>query len=59
MRFMKRGDSAEWVAGNLKADPGFVEQIYRIVLTHPGIDARQVMDKMEVNRLYQKGYDEV
>ncbi len=57
MRFMKRGDPVEWVAGNLKTESGFVEQVYRIVLTHPGIDARQVMDKMEVNRLYQKDLD--
>ena len=54
MRFVKRGDPADWVAQNLKAEPEFVEQIYRIVLTHPGVDARQVMDKLEVNQLYQK-----
>ena len=54
MRFVKRGDPADWVARNLKAEPEFVEQIYRIVLTHPGVDARQVMDKLEVNQLYQK-----
>ncbi len=54
MRFVKRGDPADWVAQNLKAEPEFVKQIYRIVLTHPGVDARQVMDKLEVNQLYQK-----
>ena len=54
MRFVKRGDPADWVAQNLKAEPEFVKQIYRIVLAHPGVDARQVMDKLEVNQLYQK-----
>ena len=51
MRFMRRGDTAEWVAGNLKTELSFVEEVYRICLTHPGVDARGILDKMEVNHL--------
>lgn len=52
MRLMKRGESISWVAKNIKSEPAFVEMIYRICVTHPGADARQILDKLEVNRLY-------
>lgn len=55
MRFMRRGDTAEWVAGNLKTELSFVEEVYRICLTHPGVDARGILDKMEVNHLQDSG----
>ncbi len=54
MRFMKRGATINWVADNLKAEPAFVETIYRISITHPGADAHQILDKLEVNRLLFK-----
>lgn len=52
MRFMKRGATVNWVADNLKSEPAFVETIYRICVTHPGADAHQILDKLEVNRLF-------
>lgn len=54
MRLMKRGETISWVARNVKSDPGFVETVYRICVTHPGADARQILDKLEVNRLYSR-----
>ncbi len=45
MRFMKRGEKISWVADNLKAEPAFVETIYRICAAHPGADAHQILDK--------------
>lgn len=50
MRFMKRGAAICWVADNLKAEPAFVETIYRICVTHPGADAHQILDKYEASR---------
>lgn len=52
MRFMKRGATVNWVADNLKSEPAFVETIYRICVTHPGADAHQILDKLEVNRIF-------
>ncbi|MDO4327927.1 MAG: metallophosphoesterase family protein [Lachnospiraceae bacterium] len=52
MRFMKRGATVNWVADNLKSEPAFVEMIYRICVTHPGADAHQILDKLEVNRIF-------
>lgn len=52
MRFMKRGATINWVADNLKSEPAFVETIYRICVTHPGADAHQILDKLEVNRIF-------
>lgn len=54
MRLMRRGETISWVARNVKSDPGFVETVYRICVTHPGADARQILDKLEVNRLYSR-----
>lgn len=53
MRLMKRGEPVEWVAKNMKLEPVFVETIYRICVTHPQADARQILDKLEVNRLFE------
>lgn len=54
MRLMKRGEPVSWVARNVKSDPEFVEAVFRICVTHPGADARQILDKLEVNRLYSR-----
>lgn len=54
MRLMKRGQPVDWVAGNLQVDPGFVETVYRICVTHPGVNAHQILDKMEVNRIFER-----
>lgn len=42
--------SVERIAGDLKIDPEFAEQICRIRVTHPGVTASGILDKVEVNR---------
>lgn len=49
-RLMKRGESVEWVAKNLQVSPHFAETIYRIYVTHPGVNAQQILDKIEANQ---------
>ena len=44
MRFMRRGERISWVADNLKAEPAFVETIYRHCKAHPGANAHQILD---------------
>ena len=47
-----------WIKGSrcrrspraLKIDPEFTEQICRIRVTHPGVSAHGILDKVEVNR---------
>lgn len=53
MRLMKHGQPVDWVAGNLQVEPDFVETVYRICVTHPGVNAHQILDKMEVNRIFE------
>lgn len=54
MRLMKRGEPVEWVAKNMKLEPVVVEHIYRICVTHPQADAHQILDKLEVNQLFER-----
>lgn len=53
MRLLRRGEQVEWVADNMRLEPAFVEMIYRICVTHPQADAHQILDKLEVNRLFE------
>lgn len=53
IKIMKRMDKRQQVgkiAEDLKLDAEFVEQICRIRVTHPGVTAHGILDKMEVNR---------
>ena len=46
MRRMDKGDSAFMIANKLKIDAEFVEQIMRMRLTHPGVDADGIMNRI-------------
>ena len=46
MRRMDKGDSAVMIANKLKIDAEFVEQIMRMRLTHPGVDADGIMNRI-------------
>ncbi|MDO5417773.1 MAG: metallophosphoesterase family protein [Lachnospiraceae bacterium] len=48
VRFMNRGGSTEWIAANLGAELSFVEDVCRMYATHPGINAHQILDKLEI-----------
>ncbi len=50
LRGMKRGKSIPRIAGELNLEPSFVDEICRIYVTHPGVTANGIMDKLEVNR---------
>lgn len=50
MKRMDKGQDVTKIAGDLKIDPKFTEQICRIRVTHPGVTAHGILDKVEVNR---------
>lgn len=47
---MKRGRSVAQIAGEMQVEASFVEEICRIYVTHPGVSANGILDKLEVNR---------
>ncbi|MCD8325731.1 MAG: metallophosphatase family protein [Lachnospiraceae bacterium] len=47
---MKRGRTIAQIAGELNLEASFVEEICRIYVTHPGVTANGILDKLEVNR---------
>ena len=47
---MDRGWKIERISREMKLDVCFVEQVCRIRVTHPGVSAEGIMDKIEVNR---------
>ncbi len=47
---MNRGQSMTKIAKDLSLEEHFVEEICRISVTHPGVDANGILDKIEVNR---------
>ena len=46
MKEVKKGNSVEYIAGKLRISPQLAEQICRLYLTHPGVDADGIMTKM-------------
>lgn len=54
IREMKAGHKVESIAGHLGVEREFVEQVCRIYVTHPGVDAQGIMDKMEVSALFER-----
>lgn len=54
VREMRAGRRVEDIAKRLGADSEFVEQVCRIYVTHPGVDAQGIMDKMEVSALFER-----
>lgn len=51
---MRAGRKVEQIAQKLGVDSAFVEQICRIYVTHPGVDAQGIVDKMEVSALFER-----
>lgn len=54
IREMRAGRKVEQIAKKLGVECEFVEQVCRIYVTHPGVDAQGIMDKMEVSALFQR-----
>lgn len=54
LRDMKAGRKVDAIAGRLGVDSEFVEQVCRIYVTHPGVDAQGIVSKMEVNALFER-----
>lgn len=46
-----RGWRIERISRELKLDAGFVEEVCRIRVTHPGVSAEGILNKIEVNRM--------
>ena len=51
LRRMDRGWRIERISRELKLDAGFVEEVCRIRVTHPGVSAEGILNKIEVNRM--------
>lgn len=51
---MRAGRSVEQIAKKLDTDCEFVEQVCRIYVTHPGVSAQGIVDKMEVSALFER-----
>lgn len=49
MDLMDKGQTVDRIAGKLGLEAELVEQICRIRVTHPGVSARGIFDKMEVS----------
>ncbi len=54
IREMKAGRKVELIAKRLGVKCEFVEQVCRIYVTHPGVDAQGIIDKMEVSSLFER-----
>lgn len=50
LKRMEKGQTVSRIAEELKLEPAFVEEICRIKVTHPGVTALGILDKMEVNK---------
>lgn len=51
---MRAGRKVEQIAKKLGTDCEFVEQVCRIYMTHPGVSAQGIVDKMEVSALFER-----
>ena len=49
MKGMDRGESIRMIAEKWRLPENFVEQVCRIRVTHPGVNAAGIVDKMEAN----------
>ncbi len=54
LRRMDRGQQVERIGRDMGLSREFVEQICRIRVTHPGVTAEGILDKLEVNRAVTK-----
>lgn len=51
LKEMKSGRKVKAIADRLGLENTFVEDVCRIYVTHPGVDAQGIMDRIEVNAL--------
>ena len=61
LKRMEKGQTVSGIAEELKLEPAFVEEICRIKVTHPGVTALGILDKMEVNKnrkMKQQSYEQ-
>ena len=49
--YMDKGKQVKEISRKLAVSEEFVEQICRIRVTHPGVTANGILDKIEVNRV--------
>lgn len=54
VREMRAGRSVGQIAKKLGVGSEFVEQICRIYVTHPGVDAQGILDKLKVSALFER-----
>lgn len=54
MKRMDKGQTIGKISRDLKLEADFVEEICRIRVTHPGVTANGILDKIEVNQKIQK-----
>lgn len=47
---MERGWTTEKIIKDLQAEPEFIDQICRIYVTHPGVTANGILNKIEANK---------
>ena len=55
MKRMDKGQTIGKISRDLKLEADFVEEICRIRVTHPGVTANGILDKIEVNQKIQNG----
>jgi len=58
MKKMDKGRTIGEISQDLNLDTDFVEEICRIRVTHPGVTANGILDKIEVNQKIQKKQEE-
>ena len=54
MRYVDKGLSVGEISRKLSIDREFVDQVIRIIVTHPGVTAEGIMNKMEVNDIRKR-----
>lgn len=54
LKDMQKGKTIREIAKKYQVTSGFAEQVCRIYVTHPGVTARGILDKMEVNSTVTK-----
>ncbi|MDE6432834.1 MAG: metallophosphatase family protein [Lachnospiraceae bacterium] len=55
MKRMDKGQTVQEMSQKMNIDASFTEEICRIRVTHPGVTAQGIVDKVEVNRTIPKG----
>ena len=53
LKEMRAGRRVDVIAGRLGVERGFVEQVCRIYVTQPGVDAQGIVNKIEVSELFE------